>query len=199
MLEISTETLQDRRPAIVICTCEVGGRDWDLTEDLSGQLWNPSGARTIAVPASKPADLLETLAEQLADTDCRGLLLVGRNRRSSLFRVQIRAENRGLEPEILPLRQSPSIARATAPAAGMVQALNDIGLHADATSEGEEDVGSYLLYRILCSLPDGIDVPSVGLLRVPEDIDANAADKGVKAAAEAIARHLSPLPRARYG
>ena len=110
----------------------------------------------------------------------------------------MRAENRGLEPDFIPLPQSPSIARATAPAAGMVQALNDLGFSADATSDGEDDVGSYLLYRTLCALPDGMDVPSVGLLRVPQDADSAVIEQGIKAVAEAIARHMSPLPRARH-
>ena len=198
MLDIHTEVANDRRPAIVICNYEAGASDWDLTEDLSGQLWNPSGARTVAVPACKPAELVDNLARHLSDADCRGLLLVGRNRRSNLFRIQMRAENRGLEPDFVPLAESPSIARATAPAAGMVQALNDLGLSADATSDGKDDVGSYLLYRILCALPEGMDVPSVGLLRVPQDAQSEVIALGIKAVAGAIARHMSPLPRARH-
>ena len=198
MLDTHAETARDRRPTIVICACEVGADDWDLAEDLSGQLWNPVGARTIAVPACQPPELVETLARHLSDADCRGLLLVGRNRRSSLFRIQMRAENRGLEPGVPPLQQSPSIARATAPAAGMVDALNAIGLSADATSDGEDDIGSYLLYRVLCAMPDGLDAPSVGLLRIPEDAEAEVAEQGIKAVAAAIARHMSPLPRTRH-
>lgn len=198
MLDINTEVAQDRRPAIVICACELGAVEWNLAEDLSGQLWNPAGARTIAVPASRPSELVQTLSRHLGDADCRGLLLVGRNRTSSQFRIQMRAENRGLEPDFAPMEQSPSIARATAPAAGMVEALNDIGLGAAATSDGEDDVGSYLLYRVLCGLPEGMDVPSVGLLRIPEDADPDVAEQGIKAVAGAIARHMSPLPRARH-
>jgi hypothetical protein len=198
MIDIHAETSQDRRPGIVICAYDVGGCDWDFAEDLSGQLWNPAGARTIAVPAGEPSALVETLSRHIADADCRGLLLVGLNRHSSLFRIQMRAENRGLEPGFVPLQQSPSIARATAPAAGMVQALQDIGLSADATSDGEDDVGSYLLYRILCALPEGIDVPSVGLLRIPGDAEPEVVEQGIKAVAGVIARHMSPLPRARH-
>lgn len=198
MLDIHAETARDRRPTIVICAYEVGAVDWDLAEDLSGQIWNPAGARTIAVPACQPPELVDTLARHLSDADCRGLLLVGRNRRSSLFRIQMRAENRGLEPGVPPLLQSPSIARATAPAAGMVQALNAIGLNADATSDGEDDIGSYLLYRVLCAMPEGLDAPSVGLLRIPEEAQAEVVEQGIKAVAGAIARHMSPLPRTRH-
>ena len=198
MIDTHAEASQDRRPGIVICAYDPVACDWDLAEDLSGQIWNPAGARTIAVPAGEPSDLVATLSRHLADADCRGLLLVGPNRHSSLFRIQMRAENRGLEPGSAPLHQSPSIARATAPAAGMVQALHDIGLSADATSDGEEDVGSHLLYRVLCALPEGRDVPSVGLLRVPEDAEAEVVEQAIKAVAGVIAQHMSPLPRARH-
>lgn len=198
MLDTTAEATQDRRPAIVICAYEVDDDGWDPVEDLSGLPWSPTGARTIAVLADDPETLVETLALHLSDADCRALLLVGRNRRSDLFRVQMRAENRGPGPGSAPLDQSPSIARATAPAAEIVQALQDLGLPAEATSDGEEDVGSYLLYRVLCALPEGMDVPSVGLLRVPEASPPDRVARGVKAAAGAIARHLSPLPRARH-
>lgn len=198
MPDTPTETMQDRRPAIVICSCEIGAPGWDLAEDLSGLPWSPTGARTIAVAASPPDTLVATLSRHLVDPDCRGLLLIGLNRRSERFRVQMRAENRGYEPGSEPLPQSPSIARATAPASDMIEALNAIGVLADASSEGEEDVASFLLYRVLCALPDGLDAPSIGLLRVPETSDTHAVERGIKAVAGAIARHMSPLPRARH-
>lgn len=192
------EPVQDRRPAIVICPCEVAASVWDLAEDLSGQPWSPPGVRTIPLSTSLPDDLIQSLSTHLVDPDVRGLLLIGLNRRSDRFRVQMRAENRGFEPGSAPLPHSPSIARATAPAAGMIEALNEIGLSADASSEGEEDVASYLLYRILCALPDGMDAPSIGLLRVPESADHDTLEHGIKAVAAAISRHMSPLPRSRH-
>lgn len=192
------EPMQDRRPALVICPCEDAASVWDLAEDLTGQPWSPPGVRTIAVSASPPEDLVQTLVAHLVDPDVRGLLLIGLNRRSERFRVQMRAENRGFEPGAPPLMQSPSIARATAPAAGMIEALHDMKLPADASSQGEEDIASYLLYRILCALPDGMDAPSIGLLRVPETGDADTLERGIKAVAGAISRHMSPLPRARH-
>ena len=109
----------------------------------------------------------------------------------------MRAENRALIGKKVS-QTGPALARATAPAAEMVRALTDAGLAADATSESEEDVGCYLLYRILTALPDNADAPSVGLLR---DADlarcGSASPRTVKTAAAAMARHLSPLPRAR--
>lgn len=198
MLDTTAETKPDRRPAIVICAYEVDDDGWDPIEDLSGQPWSPTGARTIAVAAADPDDLAETLARHLSDADCRAMLLVGRNRRSDLFRVQMRAEHRAAASHSASSTQAPSIARATAPVGEIVRALNEAGLNADATSEGEEDVGSYLLYRVLNALPEGVDVASVGLLRVPEDSGPDIVGRGVKVAAGAIARHLSPLPRARH-
>ena len=73
--------------------------------------------------------------------------------------------------------------------------LNDAGLAVAASSESEADAGSYLLYRILSSLPDGADSPAIGLLRAPADSSDAAMQRGVKAAAATMARHLSPLPR----
>ena len=89
------------------------------------------------------------------------------------------------------------MARATAPVADIVRALNNAGLPAAASSDSEDDAGSYLLYRVLSSLPDGPDTPAVGLLRAPEGEPDDAVQRAVKATAEAMARHLSPLPRLR--
>lgn len=89
------------------------------------------------------------------------------------------------------------MARTTAPVAEMVRALNEAGLTVSASSEAEEDAGDYLLFRILNALPDGEDAPAVGLIRAPANMDDAALTAGVKAAAGAIALHLSPLPRHR--
>jgi hypothetical protein len=89
------------------------------------------------------------------------------------------------------------MARATAPVADIVRALNEEGMTAAASSESEEDAGSYLLYRVLSGLPDGPDTPAIGLLRAPEHETDDAVQRAVKAAAQAMARHLSPLPRSR--
>ncbi|RZJ41804.1 MAG: hypothetical protein EON86_08875 [Brevundimonas sp.] len=83
------------------------------------------------------------------------------------------------------------------PVADMVRALTEAGLIAGATSDAEEDAGSYLLYRVLSNLPDGLDTPAIGLLRAPENEPDAAVQRAVKAAAQAMARHLSPLPRSR--
>lgn len=191
------ESSPDLRPTIVICAYDVDEAAWDPIEDLSGQPWCPAGARTIAVAAGAREPLAEQLSAQLGDAACRGLLLVGRTRQGEAFRIQTRAENRQPGGRDRIAADAPGLARATAPVAEMVRALNGAGLHVSASSEGEEDAGDYLLFRILNALPDGVDAPAVGLLRAPLDLDDAAVTAGVKAAAGAIALHLSPLPRRR--
>ncbi|MDP1913702.1 hypothetical protein [Brevundimonas sp.] len=196
MLEPKDEAAPDFRPALVICAWDVEEAGWDPVEDLSGAPWSPIGARTLAVAAGEPEALATILSAHLDDRSCRGLLLVGRTRRSDAFRIQIRAENRSLDGGRLDV-VGPGMARATAPVADIVRALNEAGLAADASSDSEEDAGSYLLYRVLSGLPDGPDTPVIGLLRAPEHETDAAVQRAVKAAAQAIALHLPPLPRSR--
>lgn len=192
-----SETSPDLRPGLVICAYDVDEEVWDPIEDLSGTLWSPAGARTIAVPADTREALADRLSDHLRDSACRGLLLVGRTRQGTDFRIQTRAENREPGGRDRIDADAPGMARATAPAAEMVRALNAAGLRVSASSEAEEDAGDYLLFRILNALPDGVDAPAVGLIRAPADLDDAAVTAGVKAAAGAIALHLSPLPRRR--
>jgi hypothetical protein len=195
MLDIQAEAAPDRRPAIVICAWDAGETGWDPVEDLSGVAWNPPGARTVQVAADDPDALATTLQDHLRARGCRALLLVGRTGHGDAFRVQMRAENRVLNGTGRLDDTGPGLARATAPVAEIVEALNDAGLAVAASSESEPDAGSYLLYRILSSLPDGADSPAIGLLRAPADSSDAAMQRGVKAAAATMARHLSPLPR----
>lgn len=197
MLDNAAETPPDHRPAIVICAWDATETGWDPIEDLSGVPWSPAGARTVPVAGGEPDALAGTLTAHLEDQRCRALLLVGRTRRSSDFRLQIRAENRSLDGVHRLTRVGPAIARATAPAADIVRALNEAGLAVDTSSDAEDDAGSYLLYRVLSALPEGLDTPAVGLLRAPEGRSAADVQKAVKAAAEAMARQLAPLPRSR--
>lgn len=191
------KTLTDTRPGIVICAWDAGESGWDPVEDLSGEPWSPNGARTVPVPSADPDALASTLSAHLSDNRCRALLLVGRTRRADGFRLQMRAENRSADGATRLDGVGPSVARATAPVADMVRALTEAGLIAGATSDAEEDAGSYLLYRVLSNLPDGLDTPAIGLLRAPENEPDAAVQRAVKAAAQAMARHLSPLPRSR--
>jgi pyrrolidone-carboxylate peptidase len=192
-----TESSPDLRPGLVICAYDADEAAWDPIEDLSGQPWSPVGARTIAVAADVREALADRLSGHLRDSTCRALLLVGRTRHGADFRIQTRAENREPGGHDRIVAGAPGMARTTAPVAEMVRALNEAGLTVSASSEAEEDAGDYLLFRILNALPDGEDAPAVGLIRAPVNMDDAALTAGVKAAAGAIALHLSPLPRHR--
>lgn len=186
----------DRRPAIAICAWDPSFTAWDPVEDLSGDPWNPIGARTLPVPGSAEADTLAAqLSALLAKGECGALLLVGRTAHPGAFRVQMRAENRRLDGADRLDHTGPGVARATAPTAEIVRDLSAAGLNAVAASDAEEDAGSYILYRILNDLPDGPASPAIGLIRAPSDVTDAKVQLAVKTAASAIARHLAPLPR----
>ncbi len=186
----------DRRPAIAICAWDPSFTAWDPVEDLSGDPWNPIGARTLPVPGSAEADALAAqLSDLLAKGECGALLLVGRTAHPGAFRVQMRAENRRLDGADRLDHTGPGVARATAPTAEIVRDLSAAGLNAVAASDAEEDAGSYILYRILNDLPDGPASPAIGLIRAPSDVTDAKVQLAVKTAASAIARHLAPLPR----
>lgn len=184
----------DTRPSLVICAWSPEETGWDPVEDLSGEPWSPAGARTDPVPAEEPVLLFKALAAKLADRACRALLLVGRAAQGDDFLLQLRAEKRAA-PGDIPDAEGPGVVRATAPAAEMVQAMREAGLPARVTSQAEEDDGSYLLYRILAGVPVEADVPAVALLRAPSGASDAQMRRAVKAAAQAIAGRLSPLPR----
>lgn len=195
MNEIDSRASGDRRPGIIICAYDGDDDGWDLVEDLSGEIWSPSGARAVPIAAADPDELASTLAARLGSGECRAVLLVGRTQKGAGFRVQMRAENRTLDYKHRLSSTGPGVARTTAPVADIVRALTAAGLQADASSDIEEDAGSYLLYRVLSDLPDGPLTPSIGLLRAPAPANEAAVRKGVKAAASAMASHLTPLPR----
>lgn len=197
MLDPFAESSSDLRPSLVICAYDNNEVAWDPVMDLSGRAWSPPGARTVVARADAPDVLALSLIEHLGDTSCRGMLLVGRTRQPGTFRIQTRAENRmpGKPDRIDPA--APGLARTTVPVADMVRALNVAGLSAVATSEAEEDSGDYLLFRVLNAMSEGSDTPAVGLLRAPADLPDDAVAAGIKAAAGAIAAHMSPLPRRR--
>jgi hypothetical protein len=186
----------DRRPVISICAWSPSYRAWDPVEDLSGEPWNPPGARTLATPGDVSAEALaETLTGLLSRGECSALLLVGRTVHAGPVRVQMRAENRRLgEPGRLD-STAPSIARVTAPVADILRELTEARISAIADSDAEEDAGSYILYRILADLPDSLESPSIGLLRIPDGESENTVRTAVKTAASAMARRLAPLPR----
>lgn len=196
MMGLDSNGRPDRRPVISICAWSPSYRAWDPVEDLSGEPWNPPGARTLATPGHASAEALaETLTGLLSRGECSALLLVGRTIHAGPIRVQMRAENRRLgEPGRLD-STGPSIARVTAPVADILRDLAEAGVSAIADSDAEEDAGSYILYRILADLPDSLESPSIGLLRIPDGESVNTVRTAVKTAASAMARRLAPLPR----
>lgn len=186
----------DRRPAIAICAWDPNFNAWDPVEDLSGDPWNPVGARTLPVPGSSSAEALAAqLSAMIASGECGALLLVGRTAHPGAFRLQMRAENRCLDRSDRLDHTGPGVVRATAPTAEIVRDLAAAGLSALAASDAEEDAGSYILYRILNDLPDGAASPAIGLIRAPSDAPSAKVQAAVKTAASVIARHLAPLPR----
>lgn len=200
LLDMDTGLGPDRRPAIAICAWDPTFTAWDPVEDLSGAAWDPVGARTLPVPGDTSAEGLATdLSALLRSGECGALLLVGRTVHPGAFRLQTRAENRGLTGMERVDHTGPGIARATAPAAEIVRDLTAAGLGALAASDAEEDAGSYILYRILNDLPDGAASPSIGLIRAPSNVPDAKVQLAVKTAATAIARHLTPLPRLNVG
>lgn len=186
----------DRRPAIAICAWDPNFTAWDPVEDLSGDPWNPVGARTLPVPGSSSTEALAAqLSAMIASGECGALLLVGRTAHPDAFRLQMRAENRCLDRSDRLDHTGPGVVRATAPTAEIVRDLTAAGLSALAASDAEEDAGSYILYRILNDLPDGAASPAIGLIRAPSEAPNAKVQAAVKTAASVIARHLAPLPR----
>ncbi|WEK56677.1 MAG: hypothetical protein P0Y52_08940 [Candidatus Brevundimonas phytovorans] len=196
MLDLDTGLRPDRRPAIAICAWDLSFTAWDPVEDLSGDPWNPVGARTLPVAGAASAEALAVdLSARLRSGECGALLLVGRTVHPGAFRLQTRAENRRLEGGDRLDHTGPGVVRATAPAAEIVRDLTAAGLKAVAASDAEEDAGSFILYRILNDLPDGPASPAIGLIRAPSDAPLARVQLAVKTTASVIARHLSPLPR----
>ncbi len=193
MLDTPADAQPDLRPGLMLCAY-----DPDLVWAESGPEvpagWSPTGARLIPVEAGAPDTLARTLVETLRDPACRAALLIGPAAGAGDFLIQTRAENRTLDGKRRLVPTGPGVARATAPALEMAQTLSEAGLTARLSSESGSDSGNYLLYRLLASLPDDPEAPLVGLLRVPGTGGA-AVTRAVRLAAEAMARHLSPLPR----
>lgn len=187
-----TGAAADRRPAILVAGWDADDDVWSLVEDLSGEPWHPAGARTLqAAPDAEGSGDLTALLNQ---DGTRALLLVGRSRHADSFEVQVRAS--------LPATVArpagdvrPSVARATAPVSDILRAIADQGLRAAIASEDEPDTGSMLLFDLLSDFRDAAEPPAIGLLRAPaQETEANVR-KALKAAVQAIANHLTPLPR----
>lgn len=195
MLHPHAENTPDRRPAILVCVYEADDPARLGMDEPGGSPWTSSGGRTIWTDPDDPAVLADLITGKLDRAECHAVLLVGRTRRGDGFRVQMRAENRSLSGSEKWSRTGPALARATAPVSQIVRGLMDAGLPAAATSDSEDDAGSYLLYRVLTALPEDADAPAVALLRAPLTLDGERVRRGIEVAASAMVRHLAPLPR----
>ena len=196
MVDTDSSSRPDRRPAIAICAWNPAYQAWDLVEDLSGEPWSPPGARTQPIPGDTDAQALaDRLVAALKTQEYGALLLIGHTAHPGPFRLQMRAENRRLDGSGRLDETGPGVARVTAPVAEMLRDLIATGLPVIAASDAEEDAGSYILYRTLADLPDSLNSPSIGLLRAPDGATEDAMRTAIKAAAAAMARHMTPLPR----
>lgn len=196
MVDTDSSSRPDRRPIIAVCAWNPAYPAWDLVEDLSGEPWSPPGARTLPVDGDADAPALaDRLIQKLTGRNCGGLLLIGRTIHPGAFRLQMRAENRRLEGPGRLDETGPGVARVTAPVADMLRDMTAAGLSVIAASDAEEDAGSYILYRALADLPDSLNSPLIGLLRAPDGASEDAMRTAIKAAASAMARHMTPLPR----
>ncbi len=194
-MSLSPPTRTDRRPTLAVCAYDVDDADWDEGRQTESLGFGGGGVRSLLVEPDSPDVLATSLRARLIAGECRGLLLIGRNAQADRFRVQMRASNRNLEGSGKLSGTGPSIARTTAPVAEMVRELKDAGLAAEASSEGEHDVGSYLLYAILTGMPDDLPTPAIGLLRVPPRASRRDMARGVRIAANAMAHGFSPMRR----
>ena len=194
-MSLNTPIRTDRRPTLAVCAYHPDDADWDEGGQSEATGFGAGGVRSLLVEPDAPDRLVETLRERLLAGDCRGLLLVGRGTQTDRFRIQMRASNRSLEGAGKLPGTGPSIARTTAPVADMVRELKDAGLVAEAFSDSEHDVGSYLLYALLTGMPDDMPTPAIGLLRAPVNASRRDMARGVRIAANAMAQGFSPIRR----
>lgn len=193
MLDIAAEATPDIRPTLALCV-------WDGAPSFSeggSSLVQVLSTRVVLINDHKPEALAERLIGRLWNHGCGGLLLTGPTRLAGEFRLQTRAENRTIGGRGKLDPTGPAVARATAPIGEIVRSMGDAGLAVTATSEAEDDLGSYLLYRVLTALPDDADAAPVALLRSPPNASPDDQGRAVRATAQAMARHFSPSPRSR--
>lgn len=185
----------DRRPCIMVCNWSQTDPVWDLVEDLSGVPWQPDGVRTELVEPHDDIDgLAADLARRLLDQEARALLLIGRTRHDGAARLQLRTEIPQRDGERIS-HDAPGIARTTAPAGQIIEAITKNHISIVASSDNEDDEGSRLLYKVLTRLNITTETPSVALLRFPPSMPEAMVAQAVKSATVVMTQHLTPLPR----
>lgn len=189
MPEVSPDT--DLRPEIVVCVCDPA-----LDPSVGGAGQGLKLARARRLDPSDPETAAAEVEARLRDPSCRALLILGRAG-AQAFRIQTRAENRSLNGKSRLLPTGPGVVRATASAQEIMRALSDAGEAVETSSDADADAASYVMFRALSGLADGVDAPAVALVRVPAGDPARVVT-GVDAVLGALARHLSPLARAAH-
>ena len=173
-----------------------------VIERLDRSGWTPQGGalstHVAPVSWSRAYDSLVGAARQASAC---AVLLTGVAVKATRFRVELRAQNRanGKRPDVdgrthsgaRITRFGPSVARATAPAAGLLRALRDEGLEAETSSDAGDYLCNYALYRLLTEAFDHPSAPQVGFLHVPASATADEAERGMKAAATAFLKALA--------
>ncbi len=183
-----------------------------VVQRIADEGWAPDGAtlETDIIPV-RWAGAPEAMAERVKASGCDGVLMIGVAGKAKTFRVEMRAQNRvgrsrkdaegkaWSGEKILPV--GPAVARATAPVADMVRAIQRAGYPAEASSDAGDYLCNFTLYRLLVETAAWAWTPAAGFLHVPTKIVREGKDaplelddieRAVKAAASAYALKLIP-------
>lgn len=162
---------------------------------LAAAGWRPAEAALAVLPelASDPS-AVTALLQAAGDPRCGAVLLVGPPVAGEAFRIQMRAENRESAREDAARLDptGPGVRRVGAPVAEMLQALAEAGLPARAVSDPGDPAANALLYRLLAALEDLPGAAAAGLIQPPADLPPEERARGLRAAAEAMARRIRP-------
>jgi pyroglutamyl-peptidase len=183
-----------------------------VVASLLEQAWAPQGAcaHGLVVPVRWDQSA-QIIAEAIRASGCDGALLLGVAGKAREFRVEMRAKNQAdrrkpdadgaLWPSGKITPTGPAVARATAPVADMVRAIQKAGYPSVASSDAGDYLCNFTLYRILTETAADARSPAVGFLHVPrsvlrdgEEVLLTIADieRAVKAAATAFTHSLNP-------
>ena len=190
MLEPLVEIDALRRPQVGVCLVglQLAAGDGD---DV---LWDALNA-----PDDADIETADLLARGISGGRWHALLFVAKGRSGGPLRVQLRAENRSPDGGGRLFPTGPAMARATAPAAELVRALQSAGFETEASSEGPHDPAGALFYRVLLALAECADAPPVGLVRLPADSAPEAIERTIATGVRVLARRMAPLRQAAGG
>lgn len=180
-----------------------------VVERLAAASWSAGAAPTAyAVLPTTWGGSTELLRRLLEETRADGVLLTGVAGSAQAFRVEMRAANlcSTIAPDaegalrtdsrITPL--GPAALRTTAPVQAMLAAVRAEGLPAEASSDAGDYLCNFALYSLLSNRLDASG--PFGFLHIPpasSRLGLDDLERGVKAAAGAMARALAFLPASR--